>query len=79
DSWVLTNKQKSKLQAIDVKYLRAVKGVTRKVKIRNEVIREELGVESVLQRIEENQLKWFGHLARMKDTRPVKLIREARV
>ncbi|CAH2019842.1 unnamed protein product [Acanthoscelides obtectus] len=63
----------------DMKYLRAVKGVARKDKIRNEVIREELGVESVLQRIEDNQLKWFGHLVRMKDTRPVKLIWEASV
>ncbi|CAH2013124.1 unnamed protein product [Acanthoscelides obtectus] len=70
ESWVLTNRQKIKLQAIDMKYLRAVR-VTRKDKIRNEVIREELGVESVLQRIEENQLKWFGHLVRMKDTRPL--------
>nr|CAH7719235.1 unnamed protein product [Callosobruchus chinensis] len=57
-----------------MKYLRGVKGVTRREKIRNEVIRSELGVKSVLQKIEENQLKWFGHLVWMDVTRPVKMV-----
>ncbi|CAH2018523.1 unnamed protein product [Acanthoscelides obtectus] len=68
ESWVLTNRQKASYR--DMKYLRAVKGVARKERqIRNEVIREELGVESVLQRIEDNQLKWFG-LSKAEGTRP---------
>nr|CAH7719228.1 unnamed protein product [Callosobruchus chinensis] len=61
-----------------MKYLRGVKGVTRRDKIRNEVIRSELGVKPVLQKIEENQLKWFGHLVRMDVTRPVTMVWQAR-
>nr|CAH7736900.1 unnamed protein product [Callosobruchus chinensis] len=78
ESWLLSDRQKSKIQALEMKYLRGVKGVTRRDKIRNEVIRSELGVKSVLQKIEENQLKWFGHLVRMDVTRPVKMVWQAR-
>nr|CAH7736536.1 unnamed protein product [Callosobruchus chinensis] len=78
ESWLLSDRQKSKIQALEMKYLRVVKGVTRRDKIRNEVIRSELGVKSVLQKIEETQLKWFGHLVRMDVTRPVKMVWQAR-
>ena len=78
ESWTLTNTNKSRLQAIDMKYLRAVKKVTRLDRIPNDVIRRELEVEHILDRIEQQQLKWYGHLNRMGDSRQVKRIWEAR-
>nr|CAH7735643.1 unnamed protein product [Callosobruchus chinensis] len=42
ESWLLSDRQKSKIQALEMKYLRGVKGVTRRDKIRNEVIRSEI-------------------------------------
>ena len=40
----------------------------------NEEIRRELGVDAIMTRIEEQQLKWFGHLSRMCDESMVKRI-----
>ena len=79
ESWILNNRQKSKLQAMDMKYLRKVKGVTRRDRIRNEDVRTELQIQSVLEFIENKQLSWWGHLQRMTDTRPAKEIWGARV
>lgn len=62
-----------------MKFLRAVKGVTRRDRIRNEQIREELEVESIHSVIERNQLKWFGHINRMQQKRQVKQVWEAKV
>lgn len=79
ETWVLDRKLKSKIQAIEMKYLRTVKGVTRRDRIRNVDIREELKIKPVLKYIEERQLSWWGHLHRMESDRLVKNIWEARV
>lgn len=79
ESWVLTKNQKSKIQAIEMRYLRRTKGITRKDRIRNQQVREELGVtKSVLEFIEQRQLSWWGHLQRLDSKRPVKQIWEAK-
>lgn len=52
ESWMLTNRLNRKLQAVDMKYLRGVKGITRRDRITNDTIREKLGVKSILHRIE---------------------------
>uniref|UniRef100_A0A8C9X6F4 B30.2/SPRY domain-containing protein n=1 Tax=Sander lucioperca TaxID=283035 RepID=A0A8C9X6F4_SANLU len=46
-------------------FLRRVAGVSLRDRVRSSVIREELGVEPLLLRIERSQLRWFGHLVRM--------------
>ncbi|KAJ8946257.1 hypothetical protein NQ318_004626 [Aromia moschata] len=66
------------VQSMEMKYLRKVLGITRKDKIRNADIREQLQVQSVLSRIESRQLGWFGHLIRMNNDRPVKKVWEAK-
>ena len=69
ESWVLTTKMKSKLQAAEMRTLRLIKRVTRLDKQRNEDIRKSLKVESLLNNIEKNQLRWFGHVQRMDNSR----------
>lgn len=78
EAWVLTQKQKSKIQAMEMKYLRRTKGITRRDRIRNTEIRAELGVAPVQEKIEEKQLQWLGHLIRMDNDRQVKQVWEAR-
>lgn len=79
ETWVLTQRQKSKVQAAEMRYLRRVKGVTRQDRIRNDMIREELKIQPLLQFVERRQLGWWGHLQRMNNTIPVKKIWEAKV
>ena len=67
--WTLTSKTRSQIQAVEMKVLRLIKGITRLDKHRNEDIRRELGVESILDFVERGQLRWFGHVKRMGDER----------
>ncbi|KAK4880036.1 hypothetical protein RN001_008182 [Aquatica leii] len=62
-----------------MKFLRAIQGVMRIDKIRNEKIREELEVEPIMKNIKRQQLRWFEHLVRMEEERTTKRIWEARV
>ena len=69
ESWSLTTKTQSCLQAAEMRVLRLIKGVTRLDKCRNTDIREELSVKPLLDEIERNKLKWYGHVMRMGEER----------
>ena len=48
ETWTLQRRHRSKLQAVEMKYLRKVEGVTIMDRIPNEDIRRRMGVEAVL-------------------------------
>jgi len=58
----------SEVQIAEKEYLRRVKGVTLRDKVRSCDIRKTLNVEQFL-RIERSQLRWFGHVSRMSHVR----------
>ncbi|CAH1997516.1 unnamed protein product [Acanthoscelides obtectus] len=72
EGWVLSNRLKSKIHAAGMKFLRKVKGITRRDKIRNDIVRSELGVEPILHRVEVQQLRWFGDLNRSEADKKTK-------
>lgn len=76
--WVLKQHKRNKLQAAEMKYLRRVKDVIRMDKIRSEVIRKELKIESITQFTERKQLSWLGHLHRMDNNMQVKRVWQAK-
>jgi hypothetical protein len=53
----------------EIKYLRTVKRCTRLDQIRNEYIRNELGISPLSEKIIEYRNKWKAHLQRMEHTR----------
>ena len=61
----LTTKTESKLQAAEMRVFRLIKGVTRRDRIRNVDVREELQVRPLLEETQRNKLRWFGHVKRM--------------
>lgn len=64
---VLTNAMKSTIQAVDIKFLKRIKGITRMDKITNDMMREELGQGSELHVTDKLRMKQFGHLGKMTD------------
>ena len=59
--------------------LRLMSGVTRKDRMENEYVRMKIGVESIGDVLEQNRLRWFGHVLRKPDNDVVKRVwKEAR-
>ena len=65
ESWVMTERMRSLVQASKMRFLQRIEGVTLFNKVRSFEIRESLNIEPLLLRIERSQLRWFGHVCTM--------------
>ena len=72
ESWVMTERVRSQVQASEMRFLRRIEGVTLFNKVRSSEIRKSLNIEPLLLRIERSQLRWFGHVSRMPQERLLK-------
>ncbi|KAJ3655554.1 hypothetical protein Zmor_014678 [Zophobas morio] len=79
ETWVLSQKMKSRLEANEMKYLRRVIGVTLRDHIRSSQIREQLQSKKLMDAIENKQLSWWGHVQRMNADRAAKQVWQAKV
>ncbi|CAH9118493.1 unnamed protein product [Cuscuta europaea] len=52
--------------------LRWMCGHTRKDRLRNEVIRQKVGVAPIEDKMQESRLRWFGHVHRRPSDAPVR-------
>ena len=57
-----------KMDVAETKMLRWEIGLTRREKIRNEVVRGKLGVREVSAKAKENRLRWYEHVRRRKES-----------
>ena len=69
ETWVITKRDMTSLEAAEMRFLRSVKGYTRLDKIRNEVIRKELEVSGIQYVKFKHKQNWINHLERMDNTR----------
>ena len=54
--------------------LRRSPRISRKARIRNVTIRQQIGLEeTIIKEIEQNQLTWYGHVQRMAEERLSKI------
>ncbi|KAG5591215.1 hypothetical protein H5410_041729 [Solanum commersonii] len=60
------------MHVAEMRMLRWMCGHTRSDKIRNEVIREKVGVASVVDKLREARLRWFEHVKRRCADAPVR-------
>ena len=66
ETWTMDPRLYSKVQAVEMDFWRRCLRVTRLDRLRNDVIRERMGVsESVNERIAQRRLRWYGHCRRM--------------
>lgn len=73
-----TSQHKSRLESIEIKFLKHIEGKTRRDKLKNTEIRGTLQIKSIEQKIKQGQLRCFGHVNRMIEKRTAKPIYEAR-
>ena len=78
ETWSLTKHQKQKLAVAQRSMERAMLNITRKDKIKNEVIRSKTKVIDLLEKVEFTKGQWAGHLARMDNNRWAKKTTEWR-
>jgi hypothetical protein len=61
--WEITEANKKKLQAFQMDFLRRSCGTSRLDHVRNDRIKEIMDLDkTIIDRVEEKQLVWYGHL-----------------
>lgn len=78
ECWAVKQCHVHKMTVAEMRMLRWMCGHTRKDRLRNEVIREKVGVASIEEKMRENRLRWFGHVKRRSGDAPVRRIEEWR-
>ena len=80
ETWVLQKKNERKMNAVEMRSLRRICGVSLADRIRNEEVHRMAGTnEDVTVRMQKNVLSWFGHFERMSHERMVKKIYDGKV
>ena len=70
ETWRLTENNKRRFEATEMDVLRRSSRISRKERIRNVTIRQQIGLEeTIIKEIEQNQLTWYGHVQRMVEGR----------
>lgn len=68
--WTLKAEQKRALNALEMDYLRRSARVSKLDRVRNVEIRAKMdATQTIVDRVEQRGLKWFGHLLRMEHQR----------
>ena len=75
ETWTLQKRHRSKIQAMEMRYLRKV-GVTRLNRVPNKDIRRRLGVEAVLVVADRKKKEWRERIEGMSQERLVKRVFE---
>ena len=62
ECWAIKRHQEHKMDVTEMRMLRWMSGYTIKDRIRNDYIRERVGVAPISEKMVENHLRWYGHV-----------------
>jgi len=65
---------KQSMSIVEIRMLRWRIGVMREERIRNDYVRGSIGVVSIVDKMSENSLIWFGHVMRQKKTKAIRMV-----
>jgi hypothetical protein len=69
-TWRLTENNKRRDEATEMDALRRYSRISRKERIRNVTIRQQIVLEeTIVKEIEQNQLTWYGHVQKLVERR----------
>ncbi|GJV97159.1 retrovirus-related pol polyprotein LINE-1 [Tanacetum coccineum] len=74
ECWPITKAQANRVEVAELRMLRWTSGKTMVDMIPNGVFRVELGVASIIDKMMEGGLRWFGHVKRRPQTAPVRRV-----
>ena len=69
EAWVLKKREEQRLEAVQMKFLRHLLGITKLDKEKNQRIRQKTGAQNIVQEIKQYQEKWLQHVQRMDTNR----------
>ena len=78
EKWAVKEEHVKKLEVVEMRCLRAIRGVTRRERMRNGDIRQEMKVAELRENIRECRLTWYGHVKRMEENEFVRWSAERR-
>ena len=79
ECWTARKKEEQILEKTEMRMLQRIKGVTLRDKVKSVDIRKELGVNSILEKVREMRLHWYGHMQRMEENNEVRAVVDMRV
>ena len=62
ECWSIKKSHVQRMRVVELRMIRWICGHTRLDKIRNEVIRDKIGVASIEDKMREARLRWYGHI-----------------
>ncbi|GJS17053.1 ataxia telangiectasia mutated family protein [Tanacetum coccineum] len=74
ECWPITKAQENRVEVAELRMLRWTCGKSTVDMIPNGVFRAELEVDSIIDKMREGMLRWFGHLKRRPQTAPVRRV-----
>jgi hypothetical protein len=69
--WATKGQHIQKMSVAEIRMLRWIYGHTRKDRIRNDDIRDKLGVATIQEKLVQNHLRWFGYIQRRPHEAPI--------
>ena len=74
ETWPMKRAQERRMEVAEMRMLRWMCGVTKRDRIRNNLIRGTVKVTEVSKKLQERRLQWFGHVMRRGDDFPCKRV-----
>ena len=72
ECWPTKKRHVQQLSVAEMRMLRWFCGHTRRDRVRNEAIRERVGVAPIEEKLTQHRLRWFGHVQRKPSEAPVR-------